>query len=124
MSIHITQAVEQAYKAYLDEAIDHDLKGVAILRSDTYPYLGRCHIGIVDFTAGYQAAIYVKDAEIAALRLDAERYRWLRENEDSELPIIAKSFFWRGAGDASPQFFKSAKETDAAIDEAIAQAVQ
>lgn len=70
------------------------------------------------------AQVSGQETEIAALRKDAERYRWLRENENDELPTIAESFFWRGAGDASPQFFKSAKETDAAIDAAIAQAVQ
>lgn len=59
-------------------------------------------------------------AKLAGKLKDAERYAWLREQDDPEGKFaVVKDIFWRGAGDCDPSFFGSGKDLDAAIDASI-----
>mgnify|MGYP006977221519 FL=1 len=55
--------------------------------------------------------------QLAAAQKDAERYRWLRvqDNDDLRFAVLDEAH-WRGAGDCDPYFFGTPEELDAAID--------
>jgi hypothetical protein len=56
MTINITAEIKKAYDAYLDEALDFDMRGTKILRRATWPFQEHPGAGLVDFAAGFQAA--------------------------------------------------------------------
>lgn len=70
MSINITKEIGAGYEAYLDQQIDAHVDGAPILRRDTYPYVGG-HTGIVDFAAGWQAALSAGQATTEPADFDA-----------------------------------------------------
>lgn len=66
MTIHITDEITAAYRAYLDEQVDADFLGSPILRRYTYPYRGDENSGLLSFAAGFQAA---RNAGVKGLRV-------------------------------------------------------
>jgi hypothetical protein len=56
-------------------------------------------------------------AEVAALRKDAERYRWLRQRHD----VLCRMYTAQGLGlDLSAVYVRSAEQLDGVIDAAMA----
>lgn len=65
-TIHITTEIRTAFEAHLNEQIDSLADGRPILRKETFPHnvAAQCS-GIVEFAAGWHAALAAKPAQEA-----------------------------------------------------------
>lgn len=63
MTINITPEISAAFDAYLNEPVDACVDGPLIRRRATYPYTISEFSGLVEFAAGYAAALASRAAE-------------------------------------------------------------